>query len=417
MADQFVDKDQLRIGMFVHLDLPWMKHPFMSSSFKIHTPQQLATIRKLKLDKVRFDPERSDIAPSTPAPKTEPKEEARILDDVAQAMWEEKKRRIQVLKERRVSLNRCAKRYGQSTQAARKLMSHLQSAPAQAAEEADDLACHMVDELAEDRDATVQLVNMKTQDENSYYHAVNVAALALVLGRSLALDRDQLRLLGMAALFHDLGHQQIPYKVLNKKSALSKPELQLYRQHPRYGAEMAARIGTLPRDVVAVIQQHHENLDGSGYPRGLSADAITAQTRIISVVNRYDNLCNGVTGKTGLSPYEAISRMYSRERQHYDPKVLNGFITNLGVYPPGSVVKLEDGRIAAVISINPRELLKPNVLLYNPDIPKEEALILDLREEELSICESLRLADLKPEVAEYLNLTDTVSYYFGPSGG
>jgi len=413
MADKFLSKEQLRIGMFVHLDLPWMKHPFMTSSFKIRTPQQLATIKHLKLERVRMDPDKSDPEPESPAPQGK---DAQVLDDVSKALWEEKKRRIRVLKERRVNLNRCAKRYAQSTAAARKMMSHLKSSPAQAVDEADDLVCHMVDELSEDRETTVQLVNMKTQDENSYYHAVNVAALAMVLGRSLALDRDQLRLLGMSSLFHDLGHQQIPYKVLNKKTPLSKPELKLYQQHPRYGAKMATRIGTLPPAVVEVILQHHENLNGTGYPQGLKADAISAQSRIIAVVNRYDNLCNGLHGNAGLSPYEAISLMYSRERERYDHKVLNGFITNLGVYPPGSVVELKDGRIAAVISINPKELLKPNVLLYNPDIPKEEALILDLKEEDLSISKSLRLPDLDTEVIEYLNLSDNVSYYFGPSG-
>ncbi len=414
MAEHFINKDQLRIGQFVHLDLPWMKHPFMSSSFKIRTPQQLATIRRLKLDKIRIDPDKSDAETESPPPKTT---ETQVLDDVSEALWEEKRRRIQVLKERRVNLNRCAKRYTQSAAAARKMMSHLQSSPAQAVDEADELVGHMVDELSEDRETTVQLVNLKSQDENSYYHAINVSALALVLGRSLGLDRDQLRLLGMSALFHDLGHQQIPYKVLNKKTALTNPEVKLYRQHPRYGAEMAARIGTLPRGVVDVILQHHENLDGSGYPGGLRADSICAQARVIAVVNRYDNLCNGIGGAPGLSPYEAISQMYSRERERFDPKILNGFITHLGVYPPGSVVKLDDGRIAAVISINPKELLKPSVLLYNPRIPKEEALILDLKEEGLSICSSLRLPDLGPEVGEYLNLSDSISYYFGPSGG
>jgi putative nucleotidyltransferase with HDIG domain len=418
VSEKIVDKSQLRIGLFIHLDLPWMAHPFMTSSFKIRTQKQLDVLRSLEFEQVRIDPARSDDLPAS-EPQPEPAQPLTndLKDDLRAALWEEKQSRIRVLKERRVRLNQCAKRYTQSVGSARKLMAHLRASPVQAAEEAQDLVVGMVDDLTDDQETTVQLVNLKHQDENSYFHSINVVALALVVGQKMNLEKAQLRQLGLGALFHDLGHQKIPYQILHKKGEFTRPERLLYEQHPRYGAEIARTIGSLPPSVVEIIAKHHGHQDGSGFPEGLRAADIGLLTRIVTVVNRYDNLCNGIAAERGLSPHQAISRMYSRERACYDPKVLTLFITNLGVYPPGTVVRLNDERIALVISLNQADLLKPNVLLYSPDIPKEESLVLNLAEEDVGIRESLCQSDLSQDQLEYLNLSDKLSYYFQSSSG
>lgn len=420
VAEKTVDQSQLRIGLFIHLDLPWMGHPFMSSSFKIRNQKQLDILRSLGLEAVRIDPARSD-APLSPATPTDADADADADaapsdnggdPDPSAGLWEEKQQRIRKLKERRTRLNQCAKRYTQSVGSARKLMAHLRASPIQASEEARELVVGMVEDLTEDQETTVQLVNLKHQDENSYFHSINVVALALVVGQKLNLDKNELRQLGLGALFHDLGHQKIPYQILHKKGELNRPERLLYEQHTRYGVEIARAIGTLPPGVVEVVGKHHEHLDGSGFPEGLRGADIGMLTRIVAVVNRYDNLCNGLGAEQGLSPHQAISRMYSRERAWYDPKVMTTFITNLGVYPPGTVVRLKDDRIALVISLNQSDLLKPNVLVYSPEIPKEESLVLDLAEEDIGIRESLCQSDLRQDQIDYLNLSDKLSYYF-----
>ncbi|WP_043751931.1 HD-GYP domain-containing protein [Imhoffiella purpurea] len=423
MSKTFLETSQLRIGLFVHLDMPWMDHPFLTSSFKIRTQKQLDALRQLRLAKIRIDPGRSDppAAGSSPAKDAEAvAEEPPLIEEMrehlAEALWEEKRQRIEALKQRRSRLNQCSKRYTKSVGSARKLMSQLRSSPMQAVEAASDLVTQMVDDLTADCEATVQLVNLKHQDENSYYHCVNVAALAMVIGQQLSLDKSQLRLLGMGALFHDLGHQKIPTQILLKKEAFNSPERKFYEQHPRYGVEIARNLSALPKPVVEIIARHHEHLDGSGFPEGVKGGDIGMLTRIVTVVNRYDNLCNGFGADRGMSPHQAISHMYTSERQCYDAKVLTTFITNLGVYPPGTVVQLSDERVALVVTINPQDLLKPNVLVYSPEIPQEEALILDLAEEEVGIRESLHRTDLTQDQIEYLNLSDKLSYYFQSSG-
>jgi putative nucleotidyltransferase with HDIG domain len=409
MSEKTIHKDQLCIGLFIHLDLPWMKHPFLTSSFKIRSEKQLNTLRRLKLAKLQFDPDKSDTQPlplsEIPAIEEPPQESAQ--DD----LWEEKRKRIKELKIRRSKLNKTAKRYEKSADSMRKLTEVLFASPEQAMQMADEVVGDMVKDLTVDTEVTIQLVNLKGKSESSYYHSLNVAALSLLLGEKLGLDEKQLHLLGLGALFHDLGHQQIPSQILLKKKPLTPAEEKVYQRHTTLGVEMAKRIGVLPAEVVAIIGQHHERLDGSGFPKGLKGE-VGVLARIVAIVDNYDELCNHTDPSRSLSPYEAVSLMYSKERNRFDMSILTAFISNLGIYPPGTVVRLSDQRIACVVTINHEELLKPNVLVYDPEIPKEEALILDLMEEDQRISESCRRSELTPAMLNYLNLSEYVNYYF-----
>jgi putative nucleotidyltransferase with HDIG domain len=414
MPDKTVKKEQLCIGLYIHLDLPWMKHPFMTSSFKIRSEKQLKTLRSLGQASFRFDPDKSD---TQPLPLTEkPVIEEPERDSAEAALWEEKRRRIEVLKARRSKLNKTAKRYEKSVVSMRKLTQVMFASPEQALHMADEVVESMVSELTVDTEVTIQLVNLKGKSESSYYHSMNVAALSLVLGQKMGLDAKQLHMLGLGALFHDLGHQEIPSRILLKKQPLTPAEEKIYQRHPYLGVELANRMGVLPGEAITIIGQHHERLDGSGYPKGLKGE-VGILPRIVAIVDHYDELCNHANPDRSLSPFEAVSLMYSKERSKFDLSVLTAFIANLGVYPPGTVVRLSDQRIACVVNINHEELLKPNVLVYDPEIPKEEALILDLMEEDLNISDSCRRSELTPEVLNYLNLSEYVTYYLDQAPG
>jgi putative nucleotidyltransferase with HDIG domain len=408
MPDKTIQKEQLCIGLYIHLDLPWMKHPFLTGSFKIRTEKQLKALRGMRLATLRFDPDKSDTQPLPLVESSATEEPCTESDD--DALWDEKRQRIKVLRARRSKLNKTAVRYTKSVETMRKLMDVLFASPRQAVDMADDVVGSMVSDLAVDAEATVQLVNLKGKSESSYYHSMNVAALSLVLGQKMGLDEKQLHLLGLGALFHDLGHQQIPSQILLKKKPLTPAEEKVYQRHTFLGVEMANRIGVLPEEAVAIIGQHHERLDGSGYPKGLKGE-VGILARIVAITDHYDELCNHADPKRSLSPYEAVSLMYGKEEGKFDKSILTAFIANLGIYPPGTVVRLSDQRLACVVTINHDELLKPNVLVYDPEIPKDEALILDLMEEDLSISESCRRSDLTPAVLNYLNLSEYVAYY------
>ncbi|WP_437882608.1 hypothetical protein [Pseudomonas sp. LRF_L74] len=135
----------------------------------------------------------------------------------------------------------------------------------------------------------------------------------------------------------------------------------------------------------------------------------------MSIANRFDNLCNPVNPRDGLSPHEALANMYGQERSHFDEVMLKAFIRCMGVYPPGSLVQLSDERYALVLGMSPTQPLKPTLIVYDAEVPKSEALIVDLEQErDLSIARSLRPAQLPQAELEYLNPRQQVSYYVDP---
>jgi hypothetical protein len=155
-------------------------------------------------------------------------------------------------------------------------------------------------------------------------------------------------------------------------------------------------------------------MDGSGYPQKLKADAIRMPTRIVTIANVYDNLCNHLDPSQSLTPHEALSMMYAHRRAQFDPAVMATMIKSLGVYPPGTIVRLSNEAVGLVMNVNVGKPLRPRVLVYDAEIPKEDAIILDLSEEgaDLSITASIRPGLLPKVIFDYLNPRKRVNYYF-----
>ena len=168
-------------------------------------------------------------------------------------------------------------------------------------------------------------------------------------------------------------------------------------------------------EVLRIIQEHHEYCDGSGYPRGLREAAIGRLSRVVSLVNAFDDLCNPLDPRQALSPHEALALMFKQQRERYDEVALKTFIRGKGIYPPGSLVQLEDERYALVLGMHPSLPLRPTLIVYEPSIPKAEALIVNLEQEpKLAIARSLRPAQLPEEALEYLNPRQQLTYYVDP---
>jgi len=170
----------------------------------------------------------------------------------------------------------------------------------------------------------------------------------------------------------------------------------------------------LPGYVIEVIANHHELMDGSGYPQRLRGDAIRMPVRIVTIANVYDNLCNHVDPRQSLTPHEALSTMYAHRRAQFDSAVMATMIKSLGVYPPGTIVRLSNEAIGLVMNVNLGKPLRPRVLVYDEEIPKEDAIILDLAEEgmDLNVTGSLRPGVLPRAIFDYLNPRKRVNYYY-----
>ncbi|MDP2787030.1 MAG: DUF3391 domain-containing protein [Pseudomonadota bacterium] len=413
-GEQRIAIDRVRVGVFIRLDT-WMDHPFLFRSFKIRNEKQLSVLRSLGLSEVFYTPEKSDVAPlpqSKAAPVAPQPEADPEVAAMMQAMWQEKRERREKITQQREAYGRCEKQFVGGIATVKNLLRNLFSQPHEAIEQAQKLIVDMVDSLLAEKDVLLHLMNAKSGDEGAYYHALNVTMLALMLGREAGLNSGEMCALGLGTLLHDMGKERVPSQVLLKKTAWTSAERNFYQQHVVYGVELAEKLPGLPAGAMEVIALHHEMLDGSGFPGGLSGGRIGKLACIATIANTFDNACNRINPADSLTPSQALSVMFRRDRAKYDPELMQHFIRCLGVYPPGSIVRLNTEAIALVVNVNPGKLLQPTLMLYDPTIPKEEALLLNLMDEpDLSIVSTLRPAELPKPVFDYLSPRSRISYF------
>jgi putative nucleotidyltransferase with HDIG domain len=400
--------------MYVRLD-GWINHPFLFNAFKIRDDKQLAVLRSLGLKEIHYVPARSDAAPlAIGAPEPEPADEIAVVlepDPAIQAMWIEKKKRRDKIIQRRTLINQCERHFQQGVTAFKSLLGNFYSRPREVVDCARAMVTDMVGSLLSEKDALIHLVNAKEGDESAHYHALNVTVLALLLAREMGMPARTMHDLGMGTLLHDIGKAEVPSRILLKRSSWTPAERGFYEQHVAYGLKMAENLPDLSEDALAVIGMHHEMLDGSGFPKDLRGQDIPVPARIAAIANIYDNLCNRVVMEDSLTPAEALAHMYKHMRGQLDGDLLQLFIRCLGVYPPGSIVQLNNDTIGIVTGSSSSSLLQPTILLYDPNVPKDEAVFFNLDDEpDLKVTRTLRPGILPKEIHDYLNPRTRVTY-------
>lgn len=407
--------DLLRVGLFVHLDLDWMSHPFPRGRFRLSDRAEIDTLLRLGVREVRVQRSTSDpqalsdaCAGNTPAdtptpsrPITPPGHGATASGKTAAIDTAERQRRA-LLQAQRDSLAHSERVHAQITRGWQGVVRDAVAQPQQARQAALALANGLCDELLGDPETTVRLIGEAAGTAQSQ-HALNVTVLSLLLGRSLGLDGTALQDLALGALLHDIGKLMLPDHL--RHADASNPALQLRerREHVAQGVRLGMAMG-LDADVLRVIGQHHEWHDGSGLPQGLAGPAIALGARVVALVNRYDRLCNPHPGEPLRTPHEAQAQLFAHQRAQIDPTVLAAFIKLVGVYPPGSIVQLSDERIALVVAVHPSRPLRPTVRVHDPRLPVDQTPLLNLNAQpELGIRRSLHPQHLPRAVVETLS--------------
>lgn len=420
---QLIVIDQVQIGMFIKLDLSWFEHSFPMNSFKITNQQQINELIALKLKHVRYIPSKSDPTvvkqlASKPAGGANAAAAATVSQNIPPAqvyasIIDAKRARFEKLQKQRDEIARCEEKFIQAASVVKNINRLIFSKPKETIAEAGKLVDSMAEVFHSGSDTVMHLIQQTAGSEELYFHTLNVSVLAMMLANEMKCSESQIKDVGIAALFHDLGKVNVPEHILTKTEALTKPEQNFYEMHPLYGVEVGQKAG-LSKLVLNVIAQHHEYLDGSGYPGKLKGDAISMPSRIVTIANVYDNLCNHNDPRQSMTPHEALSTMYAHRRAQFDPVAMATLVKSLGVYPPGTLVRLSNEAIGLVMNVNVGKPLRPRVLVYDAEIPKEDAVILDLAEEnkDLSITASIRPGLLPRAIFNYLSPRKRVNYYF-----
>ncbi len=228
-------------------------------------------------------------------------------------------------------------------------------------------AIALVDEISEsvfkNSDAIISIAKLKNKDNYTYLHSVAVCALMVSLAKTLGYDKEFCKKAGKAGLLHDIGKMFIPLEILNKPGKLTDDEFTIVKNHPVKGWELLKESNAFEEETLDVCLHHHEKFDGSGYPKGLKGEEISVLSRMGAICDIYDAITSDRPYKKGWEPTVSIKNM-SQWSGHFDPKIFRAFVSSVGIYPVGSIVKLKSGRIGIVIEKCDTNLLTPKIKIF-----------------------------------------------------
>lgn len=352
----------LKVGMYIReLDRPWLETPFLLQGLWVNSPSDVEEVKRY-CKYVYIDPDKGRDVDDSDLTLVGPK--LYVAQTGGQKLIKVDKSPVYKVHVRFESEISVAKNiHTQATHVVHNMYDDVRMGKSINTEGAKATVSSVVDSIIRNPDAQVWLTQLKDKDEYTAIHSLNVCILSLAFGRHLGFSREMLNELGLGALLHDLGKIRVPAQVLNKPGKLTSDEFKLMRLHPVYGKEILTTTKGLSSNVIDIAYTHHERMNGSGYPHGLSADQISLYGRMVAIVDIYDAITSQRVYHHGIHSMDAMKQLYELRRTDLDNKMVEQFIQCLGIYPVGSVVELVCGAIGIVVSINRERRLKPKILL------------------------------------------------------
>ncbi len=354
MSIKKISTSELRIDMYVHkLGRSWMDHPFVTNQFMIkdsHTIQKIASsgIREVLIDTTKG----LDI------------EDALLLDteeNPISATKTKKPAKVSVAEE---SI-RARALYREATSVINNMMRDARLGKQVEIQSLNPLAERIVQSTIRSSHAFSGISRIKTKDEYTFMHCVSVAGLMTAFAVEMGLDAETIQQVAIGGMVHDIGKTLVPDHILNKPGKLDNDEFVVMKHHVDFSDQLLKEHTDLSQVARDVTLQHHERMDGTGYPLGLKGDQISLIGQMSAIIDVYDALTSVRVYKNAWEPSTTLKKLLEWSPAHFNPKLVQNFIKCLGIYPVGSLVELESGRVGIVIEQG-EDILRPMLrVIYN----------------------------------------------------
>ncbi len=369
---------ELTLGMFIaELDRPWLETPFLFQGFYLDTDRDMSELQRY-CDHVYVDIERSGdaVLPDPRSPLPLPKvrsgffgsRKARGIHEVKPdrpkkrfRFWTRKSNKsISALRKDIVKAKVVHER---TIGVVNEIFASLRNGAELDVRAAEEAIEPMVESIVKNEDALSWLARMKQKDNYIYDHSIASCVWAMIFGKRLGLEKEDLQLLGLGSLLMDVGKTRISTEVLNKKDELSAREKLLLRKHVEFGLEIARRIDGVDVRVLEIIESHHERHNGTGYPQGLQGGQIPVFARIAGIVDAFDAMTTFRPYAEARSTYDAMQQFNALAGVEFQAEMVEQFVQAVGIFPVGTLVELSTGEVGVVIGQNRTRRLRPQIML------------------------------------------------------